>query len=85
MSDRVKNMLNELKYDKMMLLAENKRLKALRPVSSSMDDDIHVVWRQLKMLKKEKEKDVESLKKKMILAYISWCISCVIFVIIYMM
>ena len=41
-SERVKNLLNELKYDIVMLMAENKQLKALRnSVGSSMEDDLN--------------------------------------------
>ena len=82
----MKEMLNELKYDKVMLFAENKQLKALRnSIGSSMEDDLNVLWRQLKILKKEKEKEIDSCKKKIILAYIGCCISWIIFVSIYMM
>ena len=64
MGERLKNLLNELKYDKVMLLAENKQLKALRHVLSSMDDDINMIWRQLKMLNKKKRKKLRVARGK---------------------
>ena len=50
MSDRVKNLLNELKYDKRMLLAENKQLKASnsRNGSQLVEVEINELWKELK-------------------------------------
>ena len=82
-SVRVKNLLNELKYDKLMLLKENRKLRAqINGGSSSVEEDIDVVWRELKKLKKEQEKEVDSCKKKMITTYIACSLSWIIIVIV---
>ena len=81
MSDRVKNLLNELKYDKRMLLAENKQLKASysRNGSQLVEVEINELWKELKQLKKDTLRQMESTRKKMKAAYTVLCVSWMFF------
>ena len=66
---------------KRILLAENKRLKGLYPRNGAelVEMEINDLWKELKQLKKETLRQIESTKKKKKAAYIILCLSWILF------
>ncbi|EEF46066.1 conserved hypothetical protein [Ricinus communis] len=81
-SDRIKDLLNLLKEKKVLLLSENKSLKAMKRANESGGDlngQIDELWEEVMSLKNQNLIECERMRKKMRIGYVLVLVSSQLF------